>query len=146
MPRRVRVAALREEGKLRGEVGEFRHKAAIGQEKKNYHKNHNIKEKINGFELHHVVALEYADSPAMYKLLDDWRNMVYIDGHSHAKITQNKNRNIVMESNISDLILKDYSSHKVYLRYLENIAYDTPKQSMMIEYNNELRKTLQPEI
>lgn len=112
------------------------------QEKNNYHKNHNIREKINGFELHHVVALEYADSPALYKLLDDWRNMVYIDGHSHAKITQNKNRNIVMESNTSDIILKDYSSHEVYLKYPENIAYDTSKQSMMIEHNQKLRSTV----
>lgn len=109
------------------------------QEKNNYYKNHGIKDKINGFELHHVVALEYADSPALYKLLDDWKNMVYIDGYSHAKVTQNKNRNIIMESCEKDIILKDYNIHKVYLKNIENIAYDTSKQSMMLEHNQKLR-------
>lgn len=113
------------------------------QEKNNYYLNHGIKSKISGFELHHVVALEYADSPALYKLLDDWKNMVYIDGYSHAKITQNRNKNIVMDSVKDDILLKDYSLNVVYLKNVENISYDINKQQMMIEHNKKLRTTVE---
>lgn len=111
------------------------------QEKKNYYINHQV-DKILGFELHHVIALEYADSPALYKLLDDWKNMVYIDAFNHSKITQNKNKNVVMLTMGDDLILKDYSNSEVYLKNKENIAYSTLKQPTMLSYNFELLKTI----
>jgi len=92
--------------------------------------------------LHHVVALEYADSPVLYKLLDDWQNMVYIDGYSHAQITQNRNRNVVMSASGDDLILSDYEKKNVKLKNKENIAYDTQKQTTMLGYNTKLLKTV----
>lgn len=113
------------------------------QEKNNYYINHQIKSKVLGFELHHVIALEYADSPALYKLLDHWKNMVYIDAFSHSKITQNNNRNVEMVALRDDLILKDYSNAEVHLKYKENIAYYLPKQRTMLDYNAELLSTIQ---
>lgn len=112
------------------------------QEKNYYFTHHNIKDKIIGFEMHHVVALEYADSPALYKLLDHWKNMVYIDAFSHAKITQNGNRNVIMSVLNKDIILKDYASNKIYLKKEDNIAYDFHKQGIMLKYNLELINTI----
>lgn len=112
------------------------------QEKNNYYGNHEITGKTLGFELHHVVALEYADSPALYKLLDDWKNMVYIDAFSHAKITQNKNRNIVMETENDDIKLSDYSKNEVYLKIKDNILYKTANQAKMKKYNGDLLTTI----
>lgn len=112
------------------------------QEKKNYYLNHEIKDKTLGFELHHVVALEYADSPALYKLLDDWENMVYIDAFSHAKITQNKNRNVVFETVKDDITLTDYSNNEVYLRHNENILYKSINKGTMKNYNKDLLNTI----
>ena len=120
---------------------EFKKQRSL-QEKNNYYTNHSINGKINGFELHHVVALEYADSPVLYKLLDDWQNMVYIDGYSHAQITQNRNRNVVMSASGDDLILSDYEKKNVKLKNKENIAYDTQKQTTMLGYNTKLLKTV----
>jgi uncharacterized protein YqgQ len=105
------------------------------EEKNNYYVNHEIKGKTLGFEMHHVVALEYADSPASYKLLDHWKNMVYIDAFSHAKITQNKNRNMVLEIIQDDIKLSDYSNNEVYLKNIDNILYKIINQSKMKSYN-----------
>jgi hypothetical protein len=120
---------------------EFKKQRSL-QEKNNYYINHNIKDKINGFELHHVVALEYADSPVLYKLLDDWQNLVYIDGFSHAQITQNRNRNVVMSASGDDLILSDYENKKVELKNKENIAYNIEKQATLLNYNKKLLETV----
>ena len=119
---------------------EFKKQRSL-QEKNNYYTNHKVS-KTSGFELHHVVALEYADSPVLYKLLDDWQNMVYIDGFSHAQITQNRNRNVVMSASGDDLILSDYENKNVKLKNKENIAYDIQKQTTMLGYNTKLLKTV----
>lgn len=111
-------------------------------EKYQYFIIHEI-DKVQGFELHHVVPLAWSENIHQFKLLDKWQNMVYIDAFSHAKITQNRNRNVVMSAIDKDLILKDYSDKEVYLRNIENIAYNTGKQKVMLDYNIELLKTVQ---
>ncbi len=111
-------------------------------EKYQYFVIHEI-DKVQGFELHHVVPLAWSENIHQFKLLDKWQNMVYIDAFSHAKITQNRNRNVVMSAIDKDLILKDYSDKEVYLKNIENIAYNTGKQKVMLDYNIELLKTVQ---
>ena len=111
-------------------------------EKYQYFTIHKI-DKVQGFELHHVVPLAWSENFHQFKILDKWQNMVYIDAFSHAKITQNRNRNVVMSAIDKDLILKDYSDKEVYLRNIENISYNTGKQKVMLDYNLELLKTVQ---
>jgi hypothetical protein len=111
-------------------------------EKYKYFVKHKIK-KVEGFELHHVVPLAWSESIHQFKLLDKWKNMVYIDAFSHAKITQNRNRNVVMSASGDDLRLKDYSEKKVYLKVKKNIIYDTKKQTEMLKYNDKMLKIVQ---
>lgn len=99
--------------------------------------------KVEGFELHHVVPLAWSESIHQFKLLDKWQNMVYIDAFSHAKITQNRNRNVVMSASNSDLKLKDYEGAEVYLENKNNIVYDINQQATMLFYNQELLNTIQ---
>lgn len=106
-------------------------------EKLKYFKNHNV-EKTAGFELHHVIPLSWSENIHQFKLFDKWQNMVYIDGESHAVITQNRNRNIFMEPADEDLILKDQGDSKVYLKNNENVLYQIEKQKVLLEYNKEL--------
>ena len=110
-------------------------------EKYEYFVNHGIN-KVRGFELHHVVPLAWSESKFQFKLLDKWKNMVYIDGYSHAKITQNGNRNVVMSASDDDVCLTDYSSNKIYLKNNDNIAYNTQLQVVMLDYNAKLLKTV----
>jgi len=95
-------------------------------------------EKSLGFELHHVVPLSWSESIHHFKMLDKWENMVYIDAYSHAKITQNKNRNIVLNVIDNDISLSDYISNTVYLKYKENILYKPDNKNIMKNYNQEL--------
>jgi hypothetical protein len=94
--------------------------------------------KTAGFELHHVIPLSWSENIHQFKLFDKWQNMVYIDGESHAVITQNRNRNIFMEPADEDLILKDQGDSKVYLKNNENVLYQIEKQKVLLEYNKEL--------
>ena len=98
--------------------------------------------KTSGFELHHVVPLSWSENIHHFKMLDKWENMVYIDAFSHAKITQNKNRNVILEVIKDDITLTDYSDNKVYLKYTENILYRPTNKEIMINYNKDLLNTI----
>lgn len=104
-----------------------------------------IKQKVSktlGFELHHIIPLSWSESIYHFKILDKWENMVYIDAFSHAKITQNKNRNVVLGVINSDLSLSDFSENEVYLKYKENILYMPNNKDIMKDYNRELLNTI----
>jgi len=99
-------------------------------------------QKTLGFELHHVVPLAWSENIYHFKMLDKWENMVYIDAFSHAKITQNKNRNVVLKVVKNDMTLADYSNNEVYLKYTENILYKPMNKNIMQNYNDELLNTI----
>ena len=64
--------------------------------------------------------------------------MVYINAYEHAKITQNRNRNVQMAACEDDLVLRDYSDNSVHLKKDESILYATKYQTRMLDYNNRL--------
>lgn len=106
-----------------------------------YFSKHNIK-KTSGFELHHVVPLSWSESIHHFKMLDVWQNMVYIDAFSHAKITQNGNRNVIMSVDNKNIILSDYLKNNVYLKFQENILYKAENQDVIYKYNKEMLNTV----
>ena len=112
-------------------------KGRSSNEKSQYFKTHKVKKTL-GFELHHVVPLGWSENEYQFKLLDKWENMVYIDGFSHAKITQNRNRNVVMTANEDDLMLSDHNENQIYLKNRDHILYSTDKQNRMLDYNKQL--------
>ena len=116
-------------------------KRSAGQ-KQQYFELHGLHKKERGFELHHVVPLSLAESIDHFTLLDDYRNLVYIDGYSHAMITQNRSRNVHMSNSDKDLILTDYDKKDVYLEFKKNVYYDPVRQRVMLDYNKELIKNL----
>lgn len=109
----------------------------------NYFTKHSIK-KQSGFELHHVVPLAWSESESHFKLLDDWKNMLYIDGYSHAQVTQNRSRNVVLMASNGDLVLNDFSGGSVYLENGRNTLYDITKQRLMLDHNSTLLTTVFP--
>ncbi len=92
--------------------------------------------------MHHVIPLSWSENIHQFKLFDKWLNMVYIDAFSHAKITHNRNRNVVMSGKGEYLTLQDYDCNKVELKKDENIYYDFEKQSAMLDYNAKLLNTV----
>lgn len=111
-------------------------------EKFAYFKAHRGITKTSGYELHHVVPLSWSESPEQYKLFDTWKNMVYIDAYTHAKITQNRNRNVNMTVNGEGFILADFSGNEVKLIKDRTILYNIINQPIMLEKNRELLTTV----
>jgi len=109
-------------------------------EKQAYLTNHRVGKK-NGFELHHVIPLSWAEDPYQFKLFDNWQNMVYIDAYSHAQISQNQSRDVVMSAEGDDIVLSDYHGHAVRLQNGVNIEYDVRHQEAMLNYNQSLRES-----
>ncbi len=99
--------------------------------------------KTPGFELHHVVPLAWSENIHHFKMLDKWENMVYVDAFSHAKITQNKNRNVVLGAVKDDITLVDYSDNEIYLKYQKNILYKPENKETIKKYNYELLNVLE---
>lgn len=122
-----------------GQIIEVRKRSLT--EKNNYFKNHGVTKRA-GFELHHVIALSFSESPEQYIMFDNWQNMVYIDAFSHAKITQGKNRQFLMSISSQDIVLKDYRNNKITLKNHQNIHYKTKLQPIMISYNKILISTV----
>jgi len=112
-------------------------------EKYQYFIKHKIPKTV-GFELHHVVPLAWSENIHHFKIIDKWENMVYIDGFSHAKITQNKNRNVVLDVDEYNIKLSDYLENEVYLKYKKNILYQPINQQKLKEYNTDLLKSIKP--
>lgn len=106
-------------------------------EKHEYFKQHGVS-KTKGFELHHIVALAWAESEHHFKLLDSWKNMVYIDGFNHAKITQNRNLNVIIEIDDSDIALIDYSHNRIDFFFPKNILWNPKHSPVLNEYNQKL--------
>jgi hypothetical protein len=108
-------------------------------EKFEYFAQHKVgKARILGFELHHVVPLSWAESREQFKLLDVWKNMVYIDAYNHAKITQNNNNNVKMDNENTTIILSDFIGNNVRLLLDINIMYLPDNLPKMLEYNTKL--------
>ena len=107
-------------------------------ERREYFRKHGVSRQL-GFELHHVVPLSYSECMNHFKLLDTWANMVYIDGYTHAQITQNMHKNVIMKSAGDDLELLDYQDNSMRLVHNKHIKYSPRNQPIMIQRNEALR-------
>ena len=118
----------------KGRVRSFSHK-------KRYFQQHRV-DRRPGFELHHVVPLGWSESDEQFKLFDDWQNMVYINAFEHAKITQNRNRNVVMTADNDNLILSDYGDNRVLLENHRTLLYDPKHKLLLLDYNGKLLQSV----
>lgn len=69
--------------------------------KSDYFKHHEV-EKTKGYELDHIIPLMDATTIDEFKYLDDWRNLLYADGKTHAIKTQAKSEYKVLSINPDD--------------------------------------------
>jgi len=124
-------------GPKNDDLDKVRYGQRLSQTKLDYLKTHKLN-KRKGFEFHHIVPLSWAESAEEFKLLEEWRNLLYIDGYNHSKISQNKNMNVFLSKTANDLILTDFKGNAIMLKYDENVAYSPKLLSAIIEYNHDL--------
>ena len=106
-------------------------------EKQAYFMQHQVN-KSKGFELHHIVPLCWAKSRVEFQTLDKWENLVYIDAFSHAKITQNNNKNVRLSFINLNAVFSDFKENQVLCEKDSQILYDKNKQKIMLDYNQNL--------
>lgn len=109
------------------------------KEKDKYFEQHGVGREA-GFELHHVVSLGSSVSLDHFLMLDCWKNMVYIDGYSHAKITQAKNLHVLMTNNAATIVLSKIGANPepISLHRPNNVRYSDAKLPTMLQYNARL--------
>lgn len=110
------------------------------EEKKEYFRQHKVNKTI-GYELHHVVPLCSATTKNEYKIIDNWKNMIYIDGYTHSIITAQNNSHVVLNFNNENIILEQITNNvdnKILCVKDKNIIYNLKNQIVMKEYNIKL--------
>lgn len=134
--------SLRGKIKLDGNNYELLQKKRSQVEKINYFNNHSIDKSLyKGYELHHIVEYSEARTPEQLKLIDNWKNMILIDGQTHNEITIDRNKinyylyNYSIEyAKISDIM----NEHVKKLEYDKNLIIDRKLNKIIKEYNSVL--------
>lgn len=109
-------------------------------EKHKYFKYHDVTKKV-GFELHHIVPLAWAKTKVEFDVLDNHKNLVYIDAYKHALITHNRSRNVILDFDGHDANFVDFYGNIVQCVHNRNILYKILNQEEMREYNQTILKS-----
>ncbi len=104
-----------------------------------YFAKHKLK-KNSDFEMHHIIPLATAESKQHFKLLDNWKNMLYINALHHATITKHYEKSVILDFDEGRLLLTDPAGNRIALVNKTDVLYDTANQNTMIKYNRALHK------
>ncbi len=111
------------------------------EQKAEYFRKHRASKTV-GFELHHVVSLGSAQSLEHFKELDSWKNLLYVDAFSHAKISQRGNRHVKMEIQKNERVIRlealGNASDCVELKDHTNLKFDFNLSKTIQDYNFKL--------
>lgn len=108
--------------------------------KKQYFARHKI-QKIQDYELHHIVPLSYVRNREEYQLLDDYRNLIYLHKDKHREI---KRDYIVFRYKNFKIYFDDIvdNSKNVMAKNDVNAKYEPSLLPKMKSYNREIIKSI----
>lgn len=72
-----------------------------------YFSFHQVK-KREKFELHHIVPFSCAQNTAEAKLIDDYRNLIYIHRNKHKEVSQDRDKYVVLSITSDEAIFYDF--------------------------------------
>lgn len=133
---------LRGEIVVNGTSYELVQKRRSQQEKNNYFEHHNIKkEQYKGYELHHIVEFSEIRTAEQLKMIDNWQNMILIDGQTHNEITVERGKTNYYLYNYSDEFaqISDIMKENIKkLQYDKNLIINRKLNKTIKEYNSVL--------
>ncbi len=105
-----------------------------------YFRNHKI-QKINNYELHHIVPLSFVRNKGEYKIIDDYRNLIYIHKDKHKEI---KRDFIVFKEQSPKIFFKNRfdDSEQVVAKNGENTSFNEALLKDIENYNIKLRNAI----
>lgn len=106
---------------------------------KMYHKE-NLTNKIDGFEMDHIVKFSLISKPEDVPYIDNYLNLLYIDGYSHSIKSQNGSNHMILKYDGSKFTLEDYRkiSDPIILKFDENVLINKNKIDEYIKHNKKL--------
>ena len=93
--------------------------------KNEYFRNHKVN-KEEYYELHHIVPLSYVRNQGEYKLIDDYRNLVYIHKDKHREIKRDY------------IIFRDKNPKIYFVNRFKNAKHITAKNNRNAKFNPSL--------
>ncbi|MDD2688983.1 MAG: hypothetical protein PHT41_02365 [Candidatus Omnitrophica bacterium] len=109
--------------------------------KQEYFKKHCLKKIIN-FELHHVIPFSSARNKVEFKLIDNWKNLIYLMQKKHAEITRKGDRNIVMYATKEHIYFDDFYKNRIVAQNGKDVTYEGQLSAAMEKYNREILKEI----
>lgn len=106
------------------------------QAKKDYFQKHNVS-KTKGYELDHIIPLLEAESVDEYHYLDNWRNLLYIDGKTHAIKTQSGSKYNRLHDEHGVLILADFEDNRLSIQQNCEGLFNEQLIEIMLKYNKD---------
>lgn len=108
--------------------------------KHDYFEQHEI-EKIQTFELDHVVPFSSARNKVEFGLIDNWRNLVYLSKEKHAEKTRNNDRNMMLSATDKEIHLDDLDhKSRISAQNGTTAAYSGKLADNMQKYNRDILK------
>jgi len=113
--------------------------ARSAKSKHDYFKFHNLDKKFD-FELHHIIPISAARNKKEFKMIDDHRNLIYIDRLKHKQLTD---RHIVLEIDSSSVSFVDTTrDFEITVSKDQDALYSADQIKNMLEYNAKLLKVI----
>jgi len=109
--------------------------------KQEYFKRHKLN-KMENFELHHVIELSLARNKEEFKLIDSWKNLIYLGKNKHAEITRNGNRNKILTATEKEIFFDDYNKNRIIAQNRSSALYDGGRAKDMQNCNREILKEM----
>lgn len=104
-----------------------------------YHLKHKTKSE-KGFEMDHIVKFSLITTQEDIPYIDNYLNILYIDGKSHSIKTQQGSNHMILKYENEEIILKDYRnvSKPINLKLDENIKIKLDNISDYLNHNKKL--------
>jgi hypothetical protein len=97
---------------------------------------------IDGWELHHIMPVEYATGSDDLRKIDEKRNMLYIPGSIHRLIPRTSNLMVSFSYDSSNVILSNPLSKtgepSMSIAFPRNAGVKEDNLDLMVKYNREL--------
>lgn len=107
------------------------------QAKNDYFKHHKVN-KTKGYELDHIIPLLEAESVDEYHYLDNWLNLLYIDGKTHAIKSQSGSKYYIFtfdDNDYNQIYFLDTQGDKLSINNDDTALFDKNKVPKIYEYN-----------
>ncbi len=108
-----------------------------------YFKMHGV-DKENNFELHHIIPFRYARNKHEFKLIDDYKNLIYLHKNKHKEITRNRDRHVILEIEPNKLQLSDFDNDVIEATNDVDAKYSKKDSILktMFKHNKALLKSI----